>query len=116
MTIISKEFIQYTINYFSRKKMIKGKTHSIPEVNLQLFDKKFERVGMIIFQDKLPVDVNYVGDENVENSIIIHYPISRFDDIINILRYEKPLFIYINDGNWNGGITTAHEPIGEQEA
>jgi len=51
-----------------------------------------------------------------EGKITIRYHIDRFNDIINILRYEKPLKIYIDTESLIGGISTGtSEPVGEQE-
>jgi hypothetical protein len=45
--------------------------------------------------------------------------IDRFQDIISTLRYEKPLDIFLgwdsNNDVVDAVISTAHEPIGEQE-
>ena len=51
-----------------------------------------------------------------EWKITIRYHIDRFNDIINILRYEKPLKIYLDTESLIGGISTGtSEPVGEQE-
>jgi len=47
----------------------------------------------------------------------IHYPLSRFNDVINILREEKPLYLFLNLDNKIGTLaTTEIEPAGEEEA
>lgn len=48
----------------------------------------------------------------------VHFPLSRLNDVIEMLRYEKPLYLFINpDVTYNVGIigTDAMEPVGEQE-
>ena len=72
-----------------------------------------ENIGNIYFLDKLPISKNSISNQG---KITIRYHIDRFNDIINILRYEKPLKIYIDTESLNGGIRTASaESIGEQE-
>ena len=46
----------------------------------------------------------------------IHYPLSRFDDVMNILREEKPLYPFLNPDNKIGMVATADvEPAGKEE-
>jgi hypothetical protein len=49
--------------------------------------------------------------------VSIHYPIAYFNDIISLLRYEKPISLFLNDADLIGGLTSAGtgEPVGEQE-
>ena len=51
-----------------------------------------------------------------DKTLNFHYPISRFNDIVNILRYEKPLYLLMITHSWSGGLVTDElEPVGEQE-
>ncbi|MBN1929088.1 MAG: hypothetical protein JW764_06065 [Chlorobiaceae bacterium] len=46
----------------------------------------------------------------------IHYPLRRFNDIVSILREEKPLYLHLNLDNKIGTIATSDlEPAGEEE-
>jgi len=46
----------------------------------------------------------------------IHYPLSRFNDVVNILRQEKPLYLFLNLDNKIGHLATSElEPAGEEE-
>ncbi len=46
----------------------------------------------------------------------IHYSLSRFNDVIEILRQEKPLYLYLDTTSGIGILaTTDKEPVGEQE-
>ena len=62
------------------------------------------------------------GDTIPENSVVgaymhIYYSISRFNDIANILRYEKPLKIAVNTSTKYGSIYTGSiEEVGEEES
>lgn len=46
---------------------------------------------------------------------LLRFSISRFDDVITTLRYEKPLFIEFDTETGYGGIRTTLEPVGEEE-
>ena len=47
----------------------------------------------------------------------LHFPISKFNDVITMLREEKPLYLFLNEDNGVGIIATQDfEPVGEEEA
>jgi hypothetical protein len=53
------------------------------------------------------------------DTFCLNYEIDRYQDIIEMLRYEKPIYVSVS---WNesnaivkGHVTTSREPIGEQE-
>jgi hypothetical protein len=48
------------------------------------------------------------------DNLTIYFSLARFNDIINILRYEKPLYLYLYESG-SGGVSTSIEPAGEQE-
>ena len=54
---------------------------------------------------------------NVESSgkPKLHFPSSKFEEIMNILRHEEPLYINLVPSNGIGTISTSNEPIGEEE-
>ncbi len=71
-----------------------------------------EKVGGIAFyDDSSPELSDPCGIEN--DKLMLRYPISRFNDVITILRYEKPL--YLVGGPACCVATKDDEPIGEQE-
>jgi hypothetical protein len=46
----------------------------------------------------------------------INYPLSRFEAVMGMLRFEKPLYIYLDTGTGVGFVGTSQmEPVGEQE-
>lgn len=46
----------------------------------------------------------------------INYPLSRFEAVMGMLRYEKPLYIFLDTTNGIGFLGTSQlEPVGEQE-
>jgi hypothetical protein len=47
----------------------------------------------------------------------LRYTISQFNDVIGILRYEKPLFLMLSIPSLIGYIATSEaEPVGEEES
>lgn len=113
MTVIQKAFGMYRIDYLSRSQETFGVIHSITEVSVRVSPHNQDQVGIIMFRDEFPPRTNFI---NSNDNIVLHYHISRFNDIINILRYEKPLYIYIETDNWGRGILTDPEGIGEEES
>ena len=70
-------------------------------------------VGRIVFfKDGAPIPPNAdVGGPS------IHFPLSRFAQIMDTLRHEKPLYLFLGVDNAIGSIGTADfEPVGEEEA
>ena len=69
-------------------------------------------VGRIVFfKDgaSIPPNANLSGPS-------IHYPISRFAHVIDTLRMEKPLYLFLNLDNNIGMVATSDfEPVGEEE-
>ena len=104
------EFESYRIFYWSNT------STGYPEAEIILKGTSGADVGVIKFYQTIPANCNKLIGNNL---IYLCYHISRFNDIINILRYEKPLFIYINSQNMAGGIWTkegTYEPVGEEES
>lgn len=72
------------------------------------------RIGF--YPDAGPVIPN--GEiQPISNKIpAINYPVSRLDAIMAMLRYEKPLYLFLDTGTGIGFVGTAQqEPVGEQE-
>jgi hypothetical protein len=55
--------------------------------------------------------------ENIEVSghPRLYFPSDKFEEIVNVLRHEEPLFISLVPSNGIGTISTSNEPIGEEE-
>lgn len=46
----------------------------------------------------------------------LHYPLSQFNNIISILRYEKkPLYLFLDEDSLKGGISTTVELISKEK-
>jgi len=71
-------------------------------------------VGRIIF---FKDDVTIPDNANYSSGPSIHYALSRFNDIVGILRQEKPLYLFLNLSNLIGIVATSDlEPVGEEES
>jgi hypothetical protein len=54
--------------------------------------------------------------EDGPDYITLHYQLTLFNSIIDILRNEKPLIITLDTTSWNGAIKAKNdEPVGEAE-
>jgi hypothetical protein len=107
MTLILKEFDSYTVEYFSKN----GESDTRKAIIRCFTGNSQQEVGRITF-----LDVKPLPDNNFHSNLIyVYFHLSLFDDIIDILRNEKPLRIYLEDYIKVGGIITSYEPIGEQE-
>ena len=61
---------------------------------IHLSDKDNNNLGALRFVDESPLPKNII---NEDGTFDIFYHIDRFNDIINILRYEKPLWVSIDN-------------------
>jgi hypothetical protein len=72
-------------------------------------------VGTIQFLDEDPLPKNSYSN----NRIKMHLHISYFNDIIGLLRYEKPIQLCFDDTKFEAWIepkpSVTREPVGEQE-
>ena len=69
-------------------------------------------VGSIFFMKEgvdLPANIDVGGHPR------LHFPASKFEEIMNVLRHEEPLYITLVTSNGIGTISTSNEPIGEEE-
>ena len=104
------EFDEYRLKY--------GDTETDRTAALLACYKDSSLVGLIQFvKEGMEVKRHEAVRENEEAPEIplIRFPISRFDDVITTLRYEKPLFIEIDTETGYGGVRTTMEPVGEDE-
>jgi hypothetical protein len=51
------------------------------------------------------------------NTFLLHYHHNQLQHLIDMLRYEKPIYVFFNNdgGNNNSRISTTDEPVGEGE-
>jgi hypothetical protein len=72
-------------------------------------------IGQLIF---LPNASNLPVDTQVGNQVNLHYHLDDFQNTIDLLRNEKPMYLLWNGsgGGFENGIKTVLEPVGEGEA
>lgn len=66
-------------------------------------------VGFIKFVDGTTPDAELLPN----GSLQLYFAFNRLNEIINTIRYEKPLYLSIY--GTKGVLSTVHEPVGEQE-
>ena len=104
------EFDEYRLKY--------GHTETERTAALLACYKDSALVGLIQFvKEGRDIKRHTAVRENADAPEIplIRFPVSRFNDVITTLRYEKPLFIEFDTETGYGGIRTTMEPVGEEE-
>jgi len=69
-------------------------------------------VGNIFFMKEgqnIPANIEISGKPR------LYFPSSKFEEIMNVLRHEAPLYLTLVPTNGIGTISTSDEPIGEEE-
>lgn len=103
MSLIRKDFDSYKIWYSS------GHPY---DAHIYCY-KEGTYVGRFVFYKD---GQNVPPNSNLPSGPSLHYPLSRFNDIVSILRYEKPLYLFLNTANNIGHLATSqNEPVGDQE-
>jgi hypothetical protein len=70
-------------------------------------------VAKLSFHNAEPLPSNLITSTGV---IYLRYLIGQFRDVVDILRYEKPLNVQLHTPSLKGFIATSdYEPVGEQE-
>ena len=71
-------------------------------------------VGQMIFH---PNGTALPADTIVNNQVQLHYHLDDFPNAIDLLRYEKPIYMFYNGsgGGFENGIRTMSEKVGEGE-
>jgi hypothetical protein len=104
MPTVKKDFDRYKIWYSS------GHPY---EAHIYCYKVKSYRGRIVFFKDNSVVPPNHMAFKKCPS---IHYKLSQFNDIISILRYEKPLYLFLNLDNMVGLLSTEeYEPVGEEE-
>jgi hypothetical protein len=112
---IEKEFDSFYIDYDSLDLNVPNPRNTGTESRASIVCyNKNDLAGVINFYDHQPPPVNsHIGSRHPHININFH--ISRFDDMINILRNQRSLSIWFDFDSLDGGLTTGVEPIGRQE-
>jgi hypothetical protein len=62
-----------------------------------------------------PDNVSLPANQSTVNGIYLNYRLSRFADVMTMLKEEKPLYLYFDTTKKFGYVGTSSEPVGEQE-
>jgi len=82
------------------------------EAEIDCFGETGNRAGALYFY---PDTIKLPENQNTVNGIYLNFRMSRFADVITLLKDEKPLYLYFDPANKSGYLGTSNEPIGEQE-
>lgn len=109
MASIQRDFSQYSVYYISGNSPAIG----LPQAaEIDCFTDKGDRAGIIYFHpDGGPLPAN----QDTVNGIYLYYYLSRFSDLMTMLKEEKPLYLYLDTANNSGYVGTNTERVGEQE-
>lgn len=116
MVSILKVFNNYQLQYYTNGYTVIGSQveyFSKSHATVGLFFNA-EVAGIINFYDELPVKPNSVYPGG--GFPVLNFHVNQFSDIMNVIRYEKPLYLRLNTDNWYGSISTTAEPVGEEES
>jgi len=126
MDFLKLKFTRYSLCYYANDKEKKS-SDCIAKINCYSDGQKVEKIGGVIvtpvfsikfFKNDSEIPPNelkkHERKDDIEKyglvrEINFHYPISQFNDIISILRYEKnPLYLFIEEDKDSpkGGIST----------
>jgi hypothetical protein len=105
--MVWKDFDSYQLGYVTDSGF-SGNVNAC-EINCFKSNAFVARICFIKEGKTIPANTTYSG------APYIYYPLSQFGDVIGILRYEKPLSLYVDTVSHVAAVTTGQEPIGEQE-
>ena len=77
---------------------------------ISLYDSANKPVAYVRFNDP---GMFFENDYQSGGIIRMHLPSSMFQNVLNVLRYEKPVYIYFAQNR--GFLSTSKEPVGEEE-
>ena len=77
---------------------------------IALYGSSGKTVAYIRFNDP---GMNFENDSESGGRIKMHLPSTMFQNVLDVLRNEKPVYIYFAQGR--GFLSTSTEPVGEGE-
>ncbi len=104
-----KPFTTYQVYYVTGGSPSLGVAY---EAEIDCFSPDKSRAGSIFFySDEIPIPEN---TSNI-NGIQLYYNLNRFNDVMTMLKEEKPLYLSLHDVKKYGYVGTYNEPVGEKE-
>ncbi|WDE02628.1 MULTISPECIES: hypothetical protein [Thalassomonas] len=77
---------------------------------IALYDSSGNTVAFVRFNDP---EMKFEEDSESGGRIKMHLPSSMFEGVLDVLRNEKPVYVYYAQGR--GFLSTSTEPVGEGE-
>jgi hypothetical protein len=112
---IERQFDNFNVSYFSENFGESPNFGSRCMAHIECRDGD-KQVGAIKFFDREPAPSNSYHGSHPYYIPVLNFHISRFNDIINILRYQKPLSIWFDFNRLDGALTSPiYETIGQEE-
>ncbi|MEU4765896.1 hypothetical protein AB0H12_21820 [Actinosynnema sp. NPDC023794] len=106
MAIIKKPFDSYSIVHSSNNSQYEADIACFITGTVGLIGR------ILFFKDGTPPPPNVLLAYGPE----IHFPLSRFPEVVDTLRQEKPLYLWLDTDSLVGAVgTTDKEPAGEEE-
>jgi hypothetical protein len=105
---IREQIDRYIINYASSRNVTNDPPNtefSTCTAYISCYKKMDKFIGHIIFYDSEVVPKNEYFGSSPNYLAIINFHISRFNDIINILRNEELIFLHLNLNTLDGEIS-----------
>lgn len=109
MATVHRNFTKYVLYYLSGSSTAVGVPH---EAEIDCFDNAGNRAGIIYF---FPGTRRLPENQDTVNGIYLYFRMSRFADVMSILKDEQPLFLNLDTLSKVGYIATSSEPVGQLE-
>ena len=77
---------------------------------IQLSDSNSKTLAWVRFNDP---GMFFENDSEINGIIRMHLPSAMFQSVLDVLRNEKPVYIYFAQNR--GFLSTSKEPVGEEE-
>ena len=107
MSLVWKDFDSYQLKYVSDS----GFTGNVNAGEIDCYKSNAFVARICFIKAGIPMLANAVNS----GAPYVYYPLARFGDVIGILRYEKPLGLYVDTVSHVGAVSTGVEPVGEEE-
>jgi hypothetical protein len=99
-------FDAYRVRYLSRS--VTG-----PEIDCL---HRGDLVGRLVFHEEdAEMPANELLAEGDGGAVCLHFRLSQFPHLIDLLREEKPLYLWFSEASGEGAVMTGAEPVGEGE-
>ncbi len=109
MPLVTKKFDKYLFNYIGGTSLQNGEAGAL----IDCYDAKTRVARLTFFRDGVNLPANQLLPDG---TLALYYQMSRYNDVVSTLRYEKPLMLAVNTANGFGYIGSAQpEAVGEQE-